>query len=101
MKPLRKWDDIRRSKGDPERAARVQKRVDAALLDMSLAELRTQLGLTQAEMAKAAEMDQSELSKVERRSDHLVSTLRRCVAALGGELEVTAVVGDKRVRLRV
>jgi hypothetical protein len=30
-----------------------------------------------------------------------VSTLRRYVESLGGELEVTAVVGKKRVRLKV
>jgi transcriptional regulator with XRE-family HTH domain len=64
---------------------------------VSLAELRKELGVTQVEMAKAAEMTQSELSKLERRDDHLVSTLRRAVRALGGELEVTAVVGNKRI----
>lgn len=68
---------------------------------MNLAVLRTQLGLNQAQMADVAEMTQSELSKVESRGDHLVSTLRRCVTALGGELELTAVVGGRRVRLRV
>jgi hypothetical protein len=46
-------------------------------------------------------MTQSELSRLERRPDHLVSTLRRYVKALGGELEVTAVLGAKRVKLHV
>jgi hypothetical protein len=31
----------------------------------------------------------------------LVSTLRRVVRALGGDIEVVAVVGDKRVKLSV
>jgi hypothetical protein len=45
-------------------------------------------------------MDQSELSKAERRADHRLSTLRRYVEALGGELEVFARFGSKRVRLK-
>lgn len=68
---------------------------------MSLAELRKELGITQVEMASAADMTQAQISTWERRDDHLVSTLRRCVRALGGELEVVAVVGDKRVKLNV
>ncbi|MEE9263533.1 MAG: type II toxin-antitoxin system RelE/ParE family toxin [Vicinamibacteria bacterium] len=35
-----------------------------------------------------------------RRENHLVSTLRRYVEALGGELEIVASFGDKRVRLQ-
>lgn len=98
---LHKWNDIKRSAKDPARAERVARRVEAELVDLSLADLRRELGVTQVEMAKAAEMTQSELSKLERRDDHLVSTLRRAVRALGGELEVTAVVGNKRVKLSV
>ena len=64
-------------------------------------ELRKALGLTQEEAASGSDMTQSELSRLERRDDHLVSTLRRYVEGLGGELEITAVVGDKRVRLTV
>jgi hypothetical protein len=42
----------------------------------------------------------AELSKIERRDDHLLSTLRRYVAALGGELEVVAVFGNERIALK-
>jgi predicted transcriptional regulator len=98
---LHKWKDVSRSSRDPERAERVRTRVEAELLEMNLSELRRELGVTQTEMAAAAEMTQGELSKLERRDDHLVSTLRKCVRALGGELEITAVVGKKRVRLNV
>lgn len=98
---VRKWNDIKRSKSDPARAARVRQRVEEELLEMSLADLRRELGITQVELASAAEMAQSQVSALENRDDHLVSTLRRCVRALGGELEVIAVVGDKRVKLAV
>lgn len=61
--------------------------------------LRTRLDLTQAELGKTAQMTQSELSRLEGRSDHLTSTLRRYVEALGGTLEVTAVFGKRRVKI--
>ena len=98
---LHKWNDVKRSATDPVRAKRVQERVEAELLDANLVELRKALGLTQEEAASGSDMTQSELSRLERRDDHLVSTLRRYVEGLGGELEITAVVGDKRVRLTV
>jgi hypothetical protein len=44
-------------------------------------------------------MTQSELSRMEGRSDHRISTLRRYVEALGGELEIAVVVGNKRLKL--
>jgi hypothetical protein len=39
------------------------------------------------------------LCSIERRDDHLVSTIRRYVEALGGTVEVVAVLGNKRVAL--
>jgi transcriptional regulator with XRE-family HTH domain len=45
------------------------------LLAMDLRELRQEAGKTQAEVAGIAEMTQAELSKFERRDDHLISTL--------------------------
>lgn len=50
-------------------------------------------------MAKLMEMTQGELSRAERRGDHLVSTLRRVIEALGGELEVVANFNGERIRL--
>ncbi|WP_228558456.1 MULTISPECIES: helix-turn-helix domain-containing protein [Myxococcus] len=67
---------------------------------LTLADLRRLRGLTQVELAAAAGMDQSELSKAERRTGHRVSTLQRYVEALGGNLEVFARFGSKRIRLK-
>jgi len=98
---LHRWEDLKRKKLGPEGVDRVRRRVEAELLEANLAELRQVVGVTQVEAAGRAEMTQGELSKFERRPDRLVSTLRRYVQALGGELEVTAVVGQKRVKLHV
>jgi predicted transcriptional regulator len=97
--PAKKWSDIRSARFDAAKRAELDRIINSELLEMSLAELRKELGKTQAEVAAAAEMTQGMLSQVENRDDHLVSTLRRCVRALGGDLELTAVVGNKRVKL--
>jgi predicted transcriptional regulator len=70
------------------------------ILEANLREMRNLAGKTQVEVAKATEMAQSEISKLESRQDFLLSTLRRYVEALGGELEVIARFEDKTVRLR-
>lgn len=98
---LHKWNDLRRKKLAAAELAEIDQRVAADVREMNLTALRESLGVTQVQMAAAAEMTQSEVSKLEKRSDHLVSTLRRAVRALGGDLEVTAVVGNKRVKLSV
>ncbi len=94
-----KWSEIK-DKMSPERRARVDAAVRRELLTMDLRELRQEAGKTQAEVAEIAEMTQAELSKLERRDDHLLSTLRRYVSALGGELEVVAVFDNKRIALK-
>ncbi len=67
---------------------------------MDLADLRRALDLTQATMAEALGVGQAEVSKVEKRADILVSTLRRFINAMGGELEIRAVFPDHSVVIR-
>jgi predicted transcriptional regulator len=96
---LHKWGDIKRSVKESVRSQRVQSRVSTEVLDLNLAELRKGLGVTQAQLAEVAKMTQGEVSQLERREDYKLSTLRRYVQALGGDVEIVAVVGDKRVTL--
>lgn len=96
---MKTWNSIKAAKMTPAHKARLDREVRDELLAMHLRELREAAGKTQSEIAAVAEMTQAELSKVERREDHLVSTLRRYVEALGGELEVVAVIGNKRIAL--
>lgn len=94
-----KWRDIEARRFTPEQIKASRKRVEKEVLEMSLRALREEAGLTQAQLAEAAEMAQGEISKVERRDDHLVSTLRQIVEALGGGLEVYANVGGRKIKL--
>jgi transcriptional regulator with XRE-family HTH domain len=66
---------------------------------MDLRELRELLGKTQQEIAVLIERSQGQVSETERRQDLRLSTLRSYVEALGGELEVIASFGDKRIKL--
>lgn len=58
--------------------------------EMTLQELRRELGLTQDDLAEQMDIQQANVSKVENRTDMLISTLRNYVEALGGRLEVVA-----------
>lgn len=95
---VKKWRDIRR--GKPERLAEIREQVRAELLEANLKELRELAGKTQAEVAGAVGLTQGRVSQAEASEDHLVSTLKRYVEALGGELEIVARFGNRSVKLR-
>jgi predicted transcriptional regulator len=94
------WKTLKQSRLSPEAEARVRARVEAEVDELTLKAMRQQLELTQIEVGRSADMTQSELSRLESRTDHLTTTLRRYVEALGGKLEITAVFGDRRVKLK-
>lgn len=57
--------------------------------------LRSARALTQAQVAEALDLAQPDVSRLERRRDVRVSTLRRFVEATGGELEIVARYPDQ------
>jgi DNA-binding XRE family transcriptional regulator len=93
------WQEIRAKKFSPDQLQQIDNAVEQELLEMDLRALREAAGLTQEELAQRVAITQSQLSKLERREDHRISTVRRYVAALGGELEIVAVVDGKRIQL--
>jgi predicted transcriptional regulator len=93
------WKVLKQTRLSSEARARVQTRVAQTLDERTLKALRQDLALTQTQVSAAAAMTQSELSRLEAREDHLTSTLRRYVEALGGKLEITAVFGTRRIKL--
>lgn len=69
--------------------------------ELSLAELRDLLEHSQAGLAKKMRVQQAEVSKIERRRDIYVSTLRRYVEAACGPLEIVVRIPNQQpVRLR-
>ena len=86
----------------PERRAEVaaQRRAlesEAATLE----QLRLALCISQAELAKLLDVEQPAVSKLERRNDMRVSTLRDVIEALGGELKLSAKFRDRIVELAI
>lgn len=69
------------------------------MAEMLLAEIRRSVGLTQQDLAKSLNVTQPNLSKLEKQDDMQISTLRRLVEALGGQLEIIAHLpkGDIRI----
>jgi len=74
-----------------------QKRVISAYSaeEMTLRELRRTRKLTQVRMAKALGITQDSVSRLEKRSDVLLSTLRKTVRAMGGNLSLVAEFPDR------
>ncbi len=58
--------------------------------EMTLQELRKALGIEQGELGEILGVKQAAVSRMERRNDILLSTLRKAVEAMGGELIITA-----------
>ena len=63
--------------------------------EMTLRDLRKARELTQARMAKELGITQDGVSRLEKRSDLLLSTLRKTVEAMGGSLSLVAEFPDR------
>jgi len=63
--------------------------------EMTLGQLRKARRLTQVRMARALGISQDGVSRLEKRSDLLLSTLRKTVAAMGGNLSLVAEFPDR------
>lgn len=61
----------------------------------TLTDMRQAVERTQAELAVSLGVGQDTISRIERRSDMLLSTLRRYVEAMGGKLELVAEFPDR------
>lgn len=69
---------------------------------LTLRVLREAAAQTQGDVAHESGIDQSDISRLESRKDFdecQVSTLRRYLSSLGGELELVAAFGNKRITL--
>ncbi len=85
---------------DPKgRAAYDRARAEINTHQATLARVRKSRAMAQATVAEALGMDQSEVSRLERRSDLLLSTLRRFVEATGGRLRLVAEYPEGEVEL--
>ena len=81
---------------DPERRRRVEERTAELIAEeMTLRELRRALRLTQAHVASELGITQDGVSRLEQRTDLLLSTLRKTIEAMGGSLSLVARFPDR------
>jgi DNA-binding XRE family transcriptional regulator len=86
-----------RARMAPESQARAQARANEMLAEMPLNELRQARGLSQKMLAEVLHVQQPSIAKIEKRTDMYLSTLRRHIEAMGGQLEVVARFPDGSV----
>jgi transcriptional regulator with XRE-family HTH domain len=87
----RKLDDVMAAL-PAERRARIEQR---AMELATLKDLRAAAQKTQEDLAAALGVGQDSISRLERRSDMLLSTLRHYVESMGGKLELVAQFPDR------
>jgi transcriptional regulator with XRE-family HTH domain len=75
-----------------KRRAKIERRASELA---TLKDLRQAVERTQEELAVSLGVGQDTISRIERRSDMLLSTLRRYVEAMGGKLELVAEFPDR------
>jgi DNA-binding XRE family transcriptional regulator len=85
------------SKMSSQARARSEEKAKRMTESMALDELRAARDLTQERLASILGVKQASVSKMERRTDMYVSTLRDFVKAMGGRLEIRAVFPDHGV----
>ena len=86
----------RMDKLPPSRRKKVEERTWALIAEeMSLRDLRRALKQTQVRVAEKLGINQENVSRLEQRSDLLISTLRDYVEAMGGKLSLVAEFPDR------
>ena len=94
----KKWESLR-EKVTPARREANRLAAEEMIDAMPLEELRTARNITQTHLATLLRITQASVSKMEKRTDMYVSTLRSFVEAMGGELEIRAIFPEGTVRI--
>lgn len=80
----------------PERLARVEARAKQLIAEeMTLRDLRKARALTQVRLARALGIGQEHVSRLEQKSDMLLSTLASYIRAMGGDLRLLVEFPDR------
>lgn len=89
LKMAKNFNELR-NKMSPRSRARAEVATRKMIQQFPLAQLRDAQNITQEELARRLDIDQSAVSKMERRADMYLSTLSDVIRAMGGQLELTA-----------
>jgi DNA-binding XRE family transcriptional regulator len=100
MAPYMKWKDLK-EKMSPESRAEMNRMTATLVAEMPLEQLRAARQLTQTNLAQVLGVNQSAVSKLEKRTDMYLSTLRSYIEAMGGTLDIQAVFPEGSVRIEM
>jgi DNA-binding XRE family transcriptional regulator len=89
------WDSAERTAG--RAAARAQ--MLASISGAQLAEIRGQLGITQAQLAEATGLSQARISQIENGKATGLDVLRAYLLGLGGHLDIVARIGNIQLNI--
>lgn len=79
-----------------ERKNIIQERANQLISEeMTLRDLRLALEKTQQDLSEVLHIKQDGISRLEKRSDMLISTLSKYISAMGGSLKLTAEFPDR------
>lgn len=93
------FDDLVKRVTTKKTQAKAARRTQELLGELLLSEVRQLTGKSQQEIAETLGIKQPSLSKLEKQGDMQISTLRKIIKALGGELEVLARFPKGTVRI--
>ncbi|WP_180902494.1 helix-turn-helix domain-containing protein [Martelella soudanensis] len=91
-------DKLMQTLPEEERGA-IEKRAGELVTAYNLRELRVLAGRTQEDVSAGTGFKQNNVSRLEKRADMKLSTLRDYVESLGGTLKIVAEVAGKKVDL--
>lgn len=95
-----KLEDFLKTLPKEQQKAIQERAAELVAEEMTLQQLRRARQRTQVQLAKELGMTQDSVSRLEKRSDVLLSTLRKTVKAMGGELSLVVEFPDQKpVRL--
>lgn len=88
-----------RYKMSPESLQRAHQKAQQMMEEMALQELRRARHMSQEQLADVLRIKQASVSKLERRTDMYIQTLRSYIEAMGGKLEITARFPNGSIRI--
>jgi len=91
--------NILRKKMSPAAQSAATKKTNQMLKEMPLQELRQAHHMSQQRLAEVLSTKQANVSRMERRTDMYISTLRSYIEAMGGELDIVARFPDGEVHI--
>jgi len=94
----KKFKDLRKAMS-PEAQARAHEKAMVLKAELPLAELRQARHFSQEQLASELSVKQPAVAKIEKKVDMYISTLRRFIEAMGGQLEISAHFPEGNVKI--